>query len=181
MPQFKNMFGGDMKIVITDTFVKSLKRLAWRQSLPIIILDTIRYNIPTFFKNIYRFRKELYDFHWWDYRFNLNLFKKSLEITAYSIEKHGQEIDEHRLKKVSDIKIVCQILQDFDDGKRLSYAEKELGLTYTENNGGLFEPVKDKEAAKINYKISKKANELEQERWKKVWQIISDEMQGWWD
>ncbi len=170
-----------MEVTITDTFVKSLKKLVWQQSIPMRIWDTFRYNIPNYFKNLYWFRKELYRFRCWYYTFNIDLFRKSLELTSHNIEKYGIEIDKDRLKKVADMNNAIQILKDFTNNDFTKYAEKELGIKYIHNNGGLFESIKNKKTEKDNYKIIVKSNEIEQIKWKEAWKIVSDNMQGWWD
>lgn len=38
-----------------------------------------------------------------------------------------------------------------------------------------------KEQEDIDFKISKCAREIEEESWKNIWVIISDDMKGWWD
>ena len=64
-----------MKIKFTSSFYDSLNKLVRYNRWYNVAWRTVRYNIPTFFKNIWYFRKELYDFEAWDYRFNLNLFQ----------------------------------------------------------------------------------------------------------
>ena len=50
-----------MKVQITDSFTKSLKRLIWHQHWLYRTYALFRYDIPLFVKNIWRFRRELWD------------------------------------------------------------------------------------------------------------------------
>jgi hypothetical protein len=56
------------------------------------IWDIIRYDIPSFFKNIWDLRLALWDFRPWDSAHSINLFLSSLEIIADSIEKNARHV-----------------------------------------------------------------------------------------
>ena len=53
-----------MKVQITDSFTKSLKRLIWHQHWLYRTYALFRYDIPLFVKNVWRFRSELWDHQW---------------------------------------------------------------------------------------------------------------------
>ncbi len=80
-----------------------------------------------FLENLWYFRKELWRFRSWDYTFNLSLLARSLEKSANTLEFHGNEIEETRMKKVAKMKRVIEIIRTLDESSYISLAEKELG------------------------------------------------------
>ena len=55
-----------MEITFADSFFKSLEKLKRRHTWWYKTYETIRYNIPNFFRNIWYFRKALYKHRGWD-------------------------------------------------------------------------------------------------------------------
>ncbi len=171
-----------MNIGFNDSFFDSIKRLNRHQTWWYRTYETVRYDIPRFFKNVRRFRKELYDFQDWDYGYNLDLFKRSLELTADYLETKGIEIDESRLKKVAKIRRAVELLGNVRGNSYIEKAEEELGdLFLTDWN---FEAVSDSpgsvkliesetpEQKAHNSKVFARSNEIEEEEWNELWQII---------
>ena len=180
-----------MEIVYTDSFYKSLKRLAWQQSFIYKSYALFRYDIPRFIKNIWLFRKGLWKYEWFDYTYNLILFKRSLEITCENLEKYGHEVNEHRLLKIQKMKRVIELL---DNHIKDNY----------------FERIKNKynvDIEKFSDEHFKEVRELENKEWFEIWEIIritdsynkfnelykkgsdinwedyfdGSDMRGWWD
>lgn len=180
-----------MKIKFTSSFYDSLNKLVRYNRWYNVAWRTVRYNIPTFFKNIWYFRKELYDFEAWDYRFNLNLFQRSLESTADYIEHRGIEIEESRLKKVAKIRRVIELLEQDKRDTWIDKAEAELGKLHIdwEWSDREYTP----EQTSHNLKVFQRADELEVEAWNELWETIKGKkytteeefdgsgIRGWWD
>lgn len=174
-----------MKVVFTDSFFKSLKKLKRQETWWYKTYDTIRYDIWYFFRNIWVFRKELYKFRWWDYRFNLDLFAKSLEITANSIEKNGIEVDESRLKKIAMMRRAIQLIKDREDHV-FDTVEKEMGPL---KNDQFFEREDTPEEFEHNRKFFSRVREIENQEWDELWTIIKgtgdyndgSDIRRWWD
>ena len=171
-----------MNIQFSDGFFDSIKRLNRHQTWWYRTYETVRYDIPRFFKNVWKFRKEMYDFHAWDYGYNLDLFKRSLELTADYLEKDGIEVDSSRLKKVAKIRRAVELLGNVRGNSYIEKAEEELGdLFLTDWN---FEEVIDStESVRLiesetpeqkahNGKVFARANEIEEKEWNELWQII---------
>ncbi len=115
--------------------------------------------------------KELYAFRSWDYSFNLDLFRRSLEKTVDTIENHGHEIDESRLKKVEKMKRSIQLIKNLRSDSYVSLAELEFGKI--KNSDWLWTDKEDTEEERVhNKKIFTRAREIEESEWKELWSII---------
>lgn len=171
-----------MEIKFADSFGKSLKRLIWHQHPVYKFYEFFRYKLPMFFENLWFFKKELYEFRSWDYGFNLMMLRRSLEKTVDTIEYHGFEIDESRMKKVEKMKRVIELLNHIRSDSYIEMAEKELGKI--KNIDWEFEEVpdspgfmklvdkEDEEEKNHNRKVYKRADEIEAEEWKEIWRIF---------
>lgn len=166
--------------------------------------EFFRYDIWRFFKNIWSFRRELYEFQWWDSSFNLRLFKRSLELTKYNIEKYGMEENISRMKKVAAMNRVIELLNHHCESDSIDQAEKILGIeTYFDPNNFLNGDETPEQKAN-NTKIFDLATKLEEEQWHEIWSILEgsymdkvvynednssnfdevfngSDMRGWWD
>ena len=67
-------------------------------------------NVYYFFKNIYLFRKDLWNFRPWDHEYCRDIYCTALETLKEEIYRNGHEIDESRLKKVSDMEELLRLL-----------------------------------------------------------------------
>lgn len=81
-----------MKVVITDTFVKSFERLAKKGKFPYKQWEILRYDVPNFLRNLWHFRKELWKYRWWDATYSVRMLKKGLEPIHENLRKHGLEV-----------------------------------------------------------------------------------------
>lgn len=171
-----------MKIGFADSFFDSLERMSTHQTWWYRTYDTIRYGIPRFFKNVWRFKSELYDFYPWDYSYNLSIFRRSLEITADDLEKNGMEVSESRLKKVEKIRRAIVLLNNVRGNSHIEMAEKELGNLFLSDWD--FEEVPDSngsmrlidnetpEQKEHNSKVFARSNEIEEEEWNELFEIL---------
>lgn len=170
-----------MKIVLTDSFFKSLDKMRMRHTWWYKIYETIRYNIPNFFKNLWFFRKEIYEYRRWDYHYSLLMLKRSLEGLEICIRTKGNEIDETRLPKIEKIQRVIQLIDNNINQKYYDMAEEIHG----EIKGGLFNETEEEQ--EHNRKIFNYVHELEIKEWDELWSIIKgnddkgSDMRGWWD
>jgi hypothetical protein len=160
-----------MKVEFADSFWKSLKRLSRQQTWWYKTYEFVRRDLPYFLENIWFFRKELYAFRSWDYSFNLDLFRRSLEKTVDTIENHGHEVDESRLKKVEKMKRAIQLIKNVRSDEYIRRAEEELGKL--KNTDWLWNDREDTEEEKNhNSKVYKRGREIEESEWKELWLII---------
>ncbi len=188
-----------MKVQITDSFTKSLKKLIWHQHWLYRTYATFRYDIPLFLKNIWRFRRELWNHQWWDYRYNLEMLYRSLSITYKGIKERGHEVDETREPKVKAMGRALELLKHKLDDDYVGRAQAELGplsnLDWEVDEEGVLFDRDTPEQKKHNRKVFKRANEIEQKEWKELWDIIKGtkfskrydieydgtDMRAWWD
>ena len=160
-----------MEIKFADSFWKSLKTLSRHQTWWYKTYEFFRRDLPYFLENIWFFRKELWAFRSWDYSYNLDLFRRSLEKTVHTIEFHGQEVDESRLKKVEKMKRVIQLIKNVRSDEYVKIAEKELGEL--KNSDWLWDDREDTDEERIhNKKVFERAREIEDSEWNELWSII---------
>ena len=199
-----------MKILFTDTFEKSLKRLIRHSTWWYKTYDLFRYGIPRFIKNIWKFRKGLWNYYWFDHHGTLMMMEIGINDIANNTEKNGNEIDVSRLKKVAAMRRVVQIIQNYNNDVYLEMAEVELGslIHYDwEVEEVLDEPnltqIVDKETdeEKIhNRKLFNRVHEIEKSEWNELFEILKGQdyskfdnniewseqfdgtgLRGWWD
>lgn len=159
-----------MKVTFADSFFESLETIRRHDTWWYKIYETLRYDIPRFFKTIWKFRKELYKYYEWDHSYALKMLNRSLVLLADHIEEHGNEIDESRLKKVAQMRRAIEILELHSDGSFIEEAEKELG--YECNTEFTFRKNEPEEIKKANKKIFDLSNKIEEETWKELFVIL---------
>ena len=192
-----------MKVQITDSFTKSLKRLIWHQHWLYRTYALFRYDIPLFVKNVWRFRRELWNHQWWDYRYNLEMLYRSLSITYEGMKDRGYEVRETREPKVKAMARALELLKHKLDDDYVDRAEAELGelimrdWEFEEVDNGNFQ-IKDTETKKEkahNRRVFKRALVIETTEWKELWSIIhgtknskiygegydGSDLRSWWD
>ncbi len=171
-----------MEVTFSDSFFKSLKRLAWHESRIYKSYSLFRYDLPRFFRNIWKFRKILWTHEWWDYSFTLKTLHTSLSIMEEGMSTKGWEVKETKDKKVEKMRRVIQLLQHRIDDDYINRAESELGeIIYSpwefeevDDNPGVCrivdsESESDKEH---NRKVFDRAREIEEAEWSEIWSIF---------
>ena len=199
-----------MEIKFADSFGDSLKTMIRHNTWWYKTYELFRYDLPRFFKNIWRFRKPLWNHYWFDYNGSLEFMETSYTNMVGNIEKHGNEIDKTRLKKVQAMRRAIEILKNCREDNYLAMAEKELGdLIF---NDWEFEDVPDKpgfsqlvdndtdEERIHNRKIFDRSNEIQEKEWSELFVILKGQdytkfdkeidwdeqfdgsgLRGWWD
>ena len=165
-----------MKVQITDSFTKSLKRLMWREHWIFKTYALFRYDIPLFLKNIWRFRKELWDHQWWDYRFTLNMLQRSLTIMEKGMSTRGMEVSETREPKVKSMRRALELIRNNREDNYLERAEAELGpisrWDWELDADGVMIDRDTPDQKQHNRRVFERARKLEEKEWKELWQII---------
>lgn len=171
-----------MEIVASDSFFRSLKKIAARARWYWKVWDCLRYDIPRFVKNVYLYRKDLWNTYQWDAMGSLQLMRTNIKMTSDYIEKYGHEIEESRLKKVEKMKRAVEILDAHIADNFYELAELQLGRKDTsyiemerdENDPSLVSlVVKEKpEEREANDEIRKLARKLEKDTWKELFEIL---------
>jgi hypothetical protein len=160
-----------MKVVFTESFWKSLKIMARHQTWWYRTYEVFRYKLPAFFRNLYYYRRELWEFRGWDYSFNLTLFARSLEKTSEVLEKHGNEVEVSKNKKVEKIKRVIELIKNSREDHYIYRAEEELGEIRGEN-WFLGDDELNPEDMEHNRKVYARAREIEEIEWSEIWDIL---------
>jgi len=164
-----------------DSILEKIVDFIWYKLNLVKVWDTVRYDIPLFFKNIWRFRRELYTHQWWDYHFTLQMMYRSLSIMVVKLEKDGIEIDSHRLKKVNAIKRALELIKHKSDDDYVERIEIELGPVNFKSlrfepieNSTSFRMIDDDTPAEKKHrtKVYSSARKLEDEEWKELWDIF---------
>jgi len=168
-----------MKVVLADSFHKSLKRLIWHESHLYKSYSLFRYDIPHFFSNVWRFKKVLWNHQWWDYRYTLEALQTSLSIMEKGMHK-GMEIRETREKKILKMQRSIEILKNISEDNYMERAEEVLGklphrdLEFEDSGNGTSTLVdNDTPEEKVQWrKVYDYSNELEESEWEELWEIF---------
>jgi hypothetical protein len=170
-----------MKVEFKDTFFESVQKLVWYDTKLWKFWQAVRYDIPSFLKNIWRFRKELYSHRWYDYRYTLEMLHRSLVIMESKMHD-GMEVAESRDKKIAKMQRAIQILKNIIDDNYIEMAEAELGelimhdwqFEEVPDNPGYSRLVDNETPAerKHNRKVYDKARRLGEAEWKELWRIF---------
>ena len=155
---------------IADSFYESLETLSRHDAWWYKIYQTIRYDIPRFFKTIWLFRKELYTYYVWDSAYPMNMLKRGLVLLADNIEEFGREVDESRLKKVAKMRRAIELLELHISGDFIQMAEKELG--YECNTEHMFGDGEPKEIEEANRKLFDLSRKIEVETWDELFKVL---------
>lgn len=187
-----------MKVEFADSFFESLKKLNRSQRIHYRILDSVRYGIPNFFKNIWVFRSSLYNYRWYDHSGVLNFMADSFSHMAKNLESKGLEVDESRLKKVEAMRRAEAIIRNTNESNFIQMAEDELGDLFMGND--IFDDDLPEQEKEHNSRVFKRARELEENEWEELIQILKGQdytkfykeidwykqfdgtgLRGWWD
>lgn len=165
-----------MEVKFTDTFFESLERMANRERWYWKTWDFIKYDVPNGIKNIFFFWKVIWRYRSWDSSFQMRILARSLEQLANTLEHHGSEVEEPRLKKVAKIRRAIEILNRQADDNYIELAEETLGYEVNLSHSIFGDKPEDTEPVKIkemNSKIYDLSSELEDREWKELWTIFN--------
>jgi hypothetical protein len=179
-----------MKVLASDKFLRSIKRIRLREIWYNKIYYTIRHGIPEFIKNVWRFRKVLWEHRWWDHHSMLEFNQIALLHIADNIESKGLEVDKSRLKKVKAMRRAAEIIKNYNLDLYIEMAEGELGpirggyfeFETCEGKPDFFEIVKNEteEEKSHNSKVYKRSNEIEEREWNELWELFRGQDYAKW-
>lgn len=164
-----------MEIKFTDTFFKSFKKMIAHEKWYWKTWDFFRYDLHNGIKNIFFFWKVIWRYRSWDSSFQMRILARSLEQLAHTLEYHGNEVDEPRLKKVAKIKRAIEILNRQANDDYIKLAEEKLGYDVDLTHsifGDKSESEEPTEIKEMNRKIYDLSHELEEKEWKELWKIF---------
>jgi hypothetical protein len=139
-------------------------------------------NLNNFYRNIWNFRKSLWSFRWWDYSYTLYILQDSLKEMSKGLEHKGTEVKETRMKKVQKINRVIELIENIKQTNFIEQAEKELGELY--DLEVTFDEIPDRpdlkrlvtegdeEQLKHNNSVYKRAQEIEEQQFNEVFDIL---------
>ena len=171
-----------MEIGFADTFGDSIKNLIRHNTWWYKTYSLFRYDIPRFIKNVWRFRKPLANHYWWDHHSSLQFLEISLLNMSDNLEKHGNEIDLPRFKKVAAMRRAIELIRNYNEDLYIEMAEAELGEVI--HYDWEFEDIEDKpgysrlvdketeEEKAHNRKVFERSREIGEQEWKELWRIL---------
>jgi len=174
-----------MKVVFTDSFFDSLKKLNRGERFYMKFINFIRYDILRIFKNAIRFRKLLWDYHSFDYRYSLLAFKLGLEPLLKTMKK-GLEVDSTRIPKEVQLEKTINLLNNIIDEDYTGIAEKELNKEI--NTKYTFCDDQPIEISDSNKEIFDLSDKIAKKEWDELWLVLKghktiegSDLRGWWD
>ena len=199
-----------MDIKFADSFGDSIKTLIRHNTWWYKTYELFRYDLPRFFRNVWRFRNALWNHYWFDHHGTLRFLEVGLTHISDTVEVHGNEIDETRLKKVAAMRRAVQLIKNYNEDNYIDMAEKELGKLVLHD--WEFEEVPDKpgysqlidkdtpEEKEHNRKVFERTREIQEQEWNELFEILKGQdystfdsekdwnkqfdgsgMRSWWD
>jgi hypothetical protein len=165
-----------MEVKFADSFFESLQKMANRERWYWKTWDFFRYDLPNGVKNIFFFWRVIWNYRSWDSSFQMRILARSLEPLANTLEHHGNEVDEPRLKKVAKIRRAIEILNRQSEDNYIDLAEEILGYEVDLSYGIFGDKDEEEEPAEIkenNRKVYDLARELEEKEWTELWAIFN--------
>jgi hypothetical protein len=152
------------------------------QSWVFRVLDTIRYDIPNFFKNLWTFKQALWSYRWYQGSSSLFGFMSvALSDMATKKETHGYEVELTSDKKIVKMWRAVYIINLFEKDGFIELAEQKLGSI--SDKPFEFESIEGSDSYRLvdnltpeekehQSKVFDYARELEEKYWKELWKII---------
>jgi hypothetical protein len=171
-----------MEVRFADSFGKSLKKLIWHESKIYKFYNFFRTDIGRFVKNVWRFRTVLSNHYWWDHHSMLQFMETSLVHMSDNLEKHGNEVEESRMKKVISMRRAIELIRNYNESNYIKIAESELGKVI--HHPWEFEDIEDKpgcsrlvdkdtpEEKVHNRKVYKRSYEIEKQEWNELFKLL---------
>lgn len=147
-------------------------------------IETFYYNIKWTIVNFYKYSKIVSNQRPWDYQYILEMMKFQLQQLCDNIEKNGIEIDETRLPKIAKMKRVIEILNsqiEDDYADRCGYIAEANKIYIDEETGVLKWELQPGYENYNENKVFDDANILRNKEWDELFEILKQDMRGWWD
>jgi hypothetical protein len=146
------------------------------------MIDCMRYDLPRFLKNLRTYRKDLWNTYPFDIHGGLRLLRTNIQVTADTIEKYGNEIEDSRLKKIAKMRRAVEILNHHIDGDFVSLAELQLGKKLS-NVVSFKRDEANQKVIKVIYAVTEQeekndaeiydlARKIEKETWRELFDIL---------
>ena len=178
-----------MKIIIADSFTKSLDRLHnselwyklefWKNKF---------YNFKIGIKNLIKYFKIVWNTRSWDYYYILEMLKFQITLLKNTIETESplQEADETRIPKVEKINKVLLILDNIlkdDYLKQFNYNFENNKHEFVPTDKGfeLVSQIINFEIEKENKEKQELSKQLEESEWDELFLILKQELKSWWN
>ena len=170
-----------MKVLFSDSFSKSLKRLHWQNSWVYKTYSVFRYDIPRFIANIWRFKKMLWEHNWWDYTYTLQALYTSISIMEKNFSVKGYEVAASKDKKVAKMRRALELIKNHMDGNQIERVEEVLGklpdLKWEFEDAGngcsrLVDENLSDEEKDHRKKVYDCSDMLEDAEWSELWNIL---------
>jgi len=169
-----------MKIERKNTPIDKLKRAMYIGEQ---YWDTIRYDIPRFFRNLWMFKKDVYDYCWHSGQHAvLPFMKTALMDMAAKIDERGSEVESSKYKKVMMMWRAAKLMEHCIEENFVELAENELGeiahrdfeFEDAPDHPGCYQLVDNDtpEEREHSTKVFARAREIEESMWSELWDIL---------
>jgi len=171
-----------MEVKFADSFSKSIEKIIRANRWYNKAWSWICYDVPHFWKNVWKFRAALSKHYWWDYSGTLKFMEIAINDIVTNVELKGLEIDESRLKKVTAMKRVVEILKHISEDSYIEMSEAKHGKVIfhgfefedAKDHPGYYQLVDNETPKERNHnsKVYEYARKLEEQEWKELWKLL---------
>lgn len=147
-------------------------------------IETYYYNAKYTIVNYFKYAKIIARYRNWDYQYILEMIKFQLEQLCNTLEKYGNEVDEHRLPKIARMKRAIEILEAQTEdtyAERCGYIGKASKIYLDEKTGEVKWELQPGYEDYDEAKVFKDADELRKKEWNELFDILKNDLEGWWD
>lgn len=152
------------------------------------IVEDFYYGIKWSIINFFKYFKIVSKMRPWDSYYILMMMKFQIKDLCNNIEKYSLEIDESKLPKIEKMKRVIKLLHDrIEDtyADRCGYIYNATKfVTYSIKNSDNCELKLEKMPGYENYnesEVFEKSFKLDEDEWIELFDILKNDMRGWWD
>ena len=157
-----------MKVILTVSFLESLKVLIKQQSWWYKLYNLFKRKIPNFLINIWNFRKFLWRFKPNSYHEILFGMREGLVLLLRDFNR-SKEVEVHKSKKIDKIKRSIDIIDNILYEKYIEISEKKYGKLKSDFFDDI---ILTKDDIEKNKKIIKYSNRIQKEEWDELFKIL---------
>lgn len=152
-------------------------------------IEDFYYDVKWSIANFFTYFKIVSEMRPWDCQYILKMQKFQLEKLCHQIEKYGNEVDEDRLPRIEKMKRVIELLDNrIEDNyaDRCGYISgaKKIDFVPTKDNPKLYEMVSELQPGYEDYdehKVFDDARKLQEQEWNELFDLLKNNLEGWWD
>ena len=145
------------------------------------------YDIKWSIINYFKYFKIVSKMRPWDFQYTLMMLKFQLEVLCKNVDTYSLEIEEDKTPRVEKMKRAIELLNNFlEDNyeERSGYIADATKMEFEKIEGQDFYRLKiEAQPGYEDYdrdEVYKKSRKLKEEEWKELFELLENNIEGWW-